>query len=146
MARGDNDIIQNRRSKIHKITWSLERPSLTILFMSNSLGSSGLNSGSNLASSESSSDMARTDLLFIDWMRFRHGAWILELKLKAETVAMKASNRIAKNCILNNSTLQITTKDACNDIQISMYDWYCSRRCGCWGCVMQHPSQETDVL
>ena len=81
-------------------TWSLERPNLTILFMSNSLGSSGLNSGSNFGSSDSS-DIDNTDLLFIPWTRFVHGALSLELNVNAETEAINASRSKARVCMLN---------------------------------------------
>ena len=74
--------------------------------MSNSLGSSGLNSGSNFASS--SSDMDKADLLLNPWIRFKHGTFNLELKLKADTEAMKAKSRRANDRIFGLVAITLT--------------------------------------
>lgn len=80
------------------LTWSLDRPSLTILFMSNSLGSSGLNSGSNF----SSSAIERADRLLWALMRFNAGTLILDVSVNAETAARRAmKKRTLYDCMID---------------------------------------------
>ena len=43
--------------------------------------------------------MDKADLLLNPWIRFKHGTFNLELKLKADTEAMKAKSRRANDRI-----------------------------------------------
>ena len=51
--------------------------------------------------------MDKADLLLTPWMRFKHGTFNLELKLKAETEAMMARRMIANDCISGLDTINL---------------------------------------